>query len=115
MRLICGSESGLWHRTKHGEIRGRVLLPTSDMPIKTRIFALALLTVTLISCGFGLGATYRELEPMLKEDAAYSERLLNAEADSPDANLKEFDGFCDRSVELRTERLVVVSRPLPNG
>jgi hypothetical protein len=51
-------------------------------------------------------------ETMLKEDAAYTERLLKSEADSPDANLKEFDDFCDRSVELRTERLIKIQASL---
>ena len=49
----------------------------------------------------------------MREDAGYSERLMKSEADSPDANLKEFDDFCDRSVELRTERLIKILASLP--
>lgn len=41
--------------------------------------------------------------------------LLNAEADSPDANLKEFDEFCDRSVELRTERWIKIQTSLADS
>ncbi len=52
---------------------------------------------------------------MLKEDEAYSERLLNAEADSPDANLKKFDDFCDRSVELRTELSIKIQALLTDS
>jgi len=80
-----------------------------------RIAGPALLTVMLASCGSHPSSTHSALEVMLKEDAAYSERLLNAEADSPDANLKEFDDFCDRSVELRTERLIKIQALLADS
>ena len=83
------------------------------VPSSTR--AAAALALLLLSCGSRPGSTYSTLETMLKEDAAYSERLLNAEADSPDANLKEFDDFCDRSVELRTERLIKIQASLTDS
>lgn len=105
----------MWCRIKNEKAGGRLPLSTSDSPTATRISRFALFTVILAGCGSGLGRTYSTLELMLKEDAAYSERLLNAEADSPDANLKEFDDFCDRSVELRTERSIKIQALLTDS
>jgi hypothetical protein len=85
------------------------------LPTTTQISGFALFILILGACGSGLGRTYSTLEPLLKEDAAYSERLLNAGADSPDANLKEFDDFCDRSVELRTERSIKIQAVLSDS
>lgn len=62
--------------------------------------------LALVSCG--TSKRNASLIAALKEDAGYSEKLLTLEADSPDASLTEFDAFCDRSVELRTERLIKI-------
>src|SRR5665213_2009541 len=59
----------------------------------TRLIGMAPLMLMLASCGTPPFNVQRGKIPetMLKEDAAYTERLLRSEVDSPDASLKEFD------------------------
>jgi hypothetical protein len=55
-----------------------------------------------------------DLDVMLREDAGYSETILKVELDAPDASLKEFADFCEKSITQRTERIIKIRAISPD-
>ena len=67
----------------------------------------------LLLVGVGAGCSRRDpsrdnIAAMLREDAGYTRRLITFEIGSPDASLPEFQAFCDKAIEQRTERLIKI-------
>ena len=84
-------------------------------------FALAVVVVAIVFLGWPVATRMlrhskaaSDLDVMLREDAGYSETILKVELDAPDASLKEFADFCERSITQRTERIIKIRAISPD-